>query len=503
VSMKVQAELHRLERRILPLISVKSDVRDLIKTTSLSEVEVVRAVQWLRNKGLVEVREQLFEIVVLDKNGVEYSKHGMPEGRFLEAVKNGNLAVADIVKKTGLSNEEVNVSLGIVRRNNWVKVNGKNPMRVSLTVSGQKKIGQGFAADALLKKTYPHAVASLSKDELEELKYLRKRRGIFRDQIKRTIKVKLTKAGETAAADPSIGQEVVDRLTPEMIKARKFSKLRAYDVTGPVPRIFYGKKQVYRRFLEHVRDQFMALGFEEMSGPIIESEFWNMDALYMPQFHSARDIHDAYYVKNPKYSKNLPSELVGRVKHAHEKGVDGSRGWGYKFDEKKTARLILRTHDTAISPRVLSSRDLKIPGKYFQIARCFRYDVIDATHNADFDQIGGFVVDKNLNLRNLFWLLRMFAKEFCETDEIRVVPSYFPFTEPSVGLYAKHPDMGWIELAGAGIFRPEMTHPLGVKEPVIAWGIGLGRVAMFKLGVKDIRQLYSHDLEYLREAKVV
>ena len=129
--------------------------------------------------------------------------------------------------------------------------------------------------------------------------------------------------------------------------------------------------------------------------------------------------------------------------------------------------------------------------------------MIDATHNADFDQIGGFVVGDGLNLRHLFGLLRMFAEEFCETDKIKVVPSYFPFTEPSAALYAKHPEIGWIELAGSGIFRPEMMKPLGVDKPVIAWGIGLGRVAMFKLGLKDIRQLYSHDLEYLRNEKVL
>ena len=94
----------------------------------------------------------------------------------------------------------------------------------------------------------------------------------------------------------------------------------------------------------------------------------------------------------------------------------------------------------------------------------------------------------------------MFAKEFADTEEIRLVPAYFPFTEPSVELMAKHPDLGWIELGGAGIFRPEMLKPLGVRVPVIAWGIGVDRLAMFKLGINDIRDLFSHDLKVLREA---
>jgi phenylalanyl-tRNA synthetase alpha chain len=96
----------------------------------------------------------------------------------------------------------------------------------------------------------------------------------------------------------------------------------------------------------------------------------------------------------------------------------------------------------------------------------------------------------------------MFAKEFADTDEIKLVPAYFPFTEPSVELFAKHPELGWIELGGAGIFRPELTKPLGVRVPVIAWGMGIDRIAMFKLGIKDIRELFSHDLKVLRETKV-
>ena len=94
----------------------------------------------------------------------------------------------------------------------------------------------------------------------------------------------------------------------------------------------------------------------------------------------------------------------------------------------------------------------------------------------------------------------MFAKEFAETDEIKLVPGYFPFTEPSVELFAKHPTLGWIELGGAGIFRPELTRPLGVRVPVLAWGLGIDRIAMFKLGIKDIRELFSHDLNVIRKS---
>ena len=100
-------------------------------------------------------------------------------------------------------------------------------------------------------------------------------------------------------------------------------------------------------------------------------------------------------------------------------------------------------------------------------------------------------------------MLKQFAIEFAGATEVKFVPSYYPFTEPSCQLNAKHPTLGWMEIGGSGIFRPELTKPLGIKQPVLAWGIGIERVAMLKLGIKDIRQLFSDDLNWLRQQKSV
>jgi len=287
-----------------------------------------------------------------------------------------------------------------------------------------------------------------------------------------------------------------------MIKAKEWKnrKFRHYELNSKAPVIYGGKKQPYREFLDKVRQKFLSMGFAEMTGPLVETEFWDMDALFMPQFHSARDIHEAYHVKNPRYG-DLDEEIVKKVIEAHENGVDGSKGWNYEFNEEKTKRLILRTQTTALSARQLSSKDLKIPGKYFGIARCFRYDVIDYKHLPDFNQVEGIVIGENLNFQHLKGLLRMFAKEFAGIEEIKITPAYFPFTEPSCELHAKHPKLGWIELGGAGILRPEVCKPLGVNVPVLAWGLGIDRLAMFNLEIADIRQLYSHDLRFLRGGK--
>jgi phenylalanyl-tRNA synthetase alpha chain len=301
-------------------------------------------------------------------------------------------------------------------------------------------------------------------------------------------------------------KDIHDRLTPSMLRDSSWQnkKLRRYDVKINVPSIFGGKKQHYLNFLDEVRSKFLAVGFKEMFGPIVETEFWDMDALFMPQFHSARDIHAAYYVKEPKYEE-VDKKLIEKVKLSHEIGKGTiSKGWQYKFSTEKTKQLILRTQGTALSARMLTSKDLNIPGKYFGIARCFRPDVVDATHAPDFNQVEGIVVEEGLNFRHLKGLLKLFAEEFAETDQIKITPAYFPFTEPSAELHAKHPELGWIELGGSGIFRPELVQPLlGYEIPVLAWGLGVDRLAMFKLGFKDIRQLFSHDLNILRNSKVI
>ena len=182
-------------------------------------------------------------------------------------------------------------------------------------------------------------------------------------------------------------------------------------------------------------------------------------------------------------------------------GATGSRGWGYAFDRKRTHRLVLRSQGTALSARWLQRAT--VPGKYFSIARCFRYDTVDATHAPDFFQIGGIVLETGITFRHLLGLLTLFAREFARAEDVRFVPAYFPFTEPSVEIHMRHPNprIGWTELGGAGIFRPEVTGPQGVDVPVIAWGLGLDRMAMVALGIDDIRNLFTSDLDVVRTTR--
>jgi len=317
---------------------------------------------------------------------------------------------------------------------------------------------------------------------------------------------KLTAIGgsalEAIITENMTGEEV-SRLTPEMLQSGEWKNVgfRRYDLSIKPPRIQVGRHHGYRTYLDGVRKKLLSLGFEEMKGPLIETEFWNMDALFMPQFHAARNIHDAYFISEPSESKGPEEPHFSNVAKSHRDGGDTeSRGWRYPFDPERSRRLLMRTQGTALSARTMASGP-NIPGKYFGIARCFRPDEIDATHGAEFNQVEGIVLGDSINFRSLLGLLKLFALEVAEAAEVRYVPDYFPFTEPSVELQAKHPTLGWIELGGAGLFRPELTKALGIDVPVIAWGLGVDRMAMVSLGIKDIRDLFSTDLDYLRSQR--
>jgi phenylalanyl-tRNA synthetase alpha chain len=195
---------------------------------------------------------------------------------------------------------------------------------------------------------------------------------------------------------------------------------------------------------------------------------------------------------------------VKNVKATHENGWQtGSKGWNYRFSIEETKKLILRSQGTALSARMLVNENLEIPGKYFSISRCYRPDIVDRTHLTEFNQIEGIVVGEELTFRDLLGVLKRFASDIAGAQKVRFRPDYFPFTEPSVELAAYKEDFGWIEFGGAGIFRPEMTLPLGITVPVIAWGLGVNRIFMMKSGITDIRDLFTQNLEWLRMLKVI
>ena len=342
--------------------------------------------------------------------------------------------------------------------------------------------------------------------EKKAISSLAKKRGAasspFRIVEREDAVYKLTESGKEAkeaVLAANITGEEFGILTPQMIQtcAWKNGTFRPYGINAPTSRLIPGRRNAYGSYLQWVKDKLISLGFEEFDGPLVENEFWNGDALFMPQFHSARDIHDVYYVKDPRHAKRIEEPWLSQVAAVHENGwTTGSRGWGYSFDHEFTRRQVLRSQGTVLSAHQLTKA--KVPGKYFGIVRCFRYDQVDATHGADFYQTEGIVLGDDVNLRNLLGLLKMFAEEIAGAEEVKYVPGYFPFTEPSIEVHIKHPVLGWFELGGSGIFRPEVTKALGIDVPVLAWGLGIDRMALMHLGLNDLRELFTPNIESVR-----
>ncbi len=497
-------KLHPLERKVLSSLTDKILFSELVKKTGLKDVEVMRGIQWLSNKKLITSEEKVKEIIELDKNGEQYKQIGLPERRFLEAVTKVK-KISEIKKKASLEDEEINICIGSLKKKAAINIAKEKELIITLTEHGKKLLEKEFLEEIFLKKKFPLELNSLKDEEKFAFNNLIKRKEILKKEIKKIKTISFTKLGKELSKKANSGKEQLDTLTHEMLKKGDWKKkdFRPYDVSINVPKTFAGKRQPYAEFVEKVREKVVSMGFVEMTGPIIELEFYNFDALYQPQNHPARTWSDTYKIKKPKKGTLPDKKILQAIKEVHENGgKTDSCGWNYKWNEEIAAKLMPRSHDTAISPRFLS-KNIKIPGKYFSLVRCYRPDVIDATHGVEFNQLGGFVVGKDLSFRDLLGLLKDFTMEMTGATEVKFFPDYFPFTEPSVQISAKHPEFGWMELAGAGIFRPELTEPLGIKEPVIAWGFGIDRLAMLKLGIEDIRDLFTHKIDLLRSSKKV
>jgi phenylalanyl-tRNA synthetase alpha chain len=240
------------------------------------------------------------------------------------------------------------------------------------------------------------------------------------------------------------------------------------------------------------------MGFTEIKGEAVQSSFWNFDSLFQPQDHPAREMQDTFHLSS---TSELPVEYKDKVCAAHENGGEtGSNGWGGKWSEEIACKNVLRTHTTALTIKYLADNP-DAPVKAFSIDRAYRRETIDPTHTPEFEQLEGVVMDKDMSFSNLLGCLSEFYHRM-GFEDVRFRPGYFPYTEPSVEPEVYVDGLGWVELGGAGVFRKEVTAPLGIKYPVLAWGLGVSRLAMLKLGLKDLRQLYHSDIDWLRKSEV-
>jgi len=490
---KVLVALQKLEGRASPeKVFEAGDFQQL--------VEVMNASSWLQSKGAVEIEESARKAYALkDRSLLE---KGVPERRALSFIgaKDGSLGVKDL--ETAMGKEESSMAIGWLMKKRLARLDksGAEPM-LHLSEEGRNSLISEMLDETLLKKMGDGDIFEDQADKAA-LELLKARKGVLQDKLVVSRVLRLSKLGQEIVG---LGVEITDevaQLTPELLQTGKWkgASFRKYDIRTFAPCQYPAKKHPITRIADEVRRIFIEMGFNEIDDEYVQPAFWNMDALFTPQDHPARDLQDTFYLKNPSKLPLDDEEIVQKVKAVHENGGDtGSLGWRYAWSREEAERALLRTHTTVNTIRYLAKHP-DPPAKVFCISRIFRNESIDMTHLPEFQQIEGIIMEEGASFDMLVSTLKDFYHRM-GFDKVRVRPGPFPYTEPSLEVDIFY-NGSWMELGGAGVFRPEVTGPLGIKHPVLAWGLGFERLAMLKWNLKDIRELYVTDLDMLRQSPI-
>jgi phenylalanyl-tRNA synthetase alpha chain len=482
-----QSDLTPNEKQVLLAMGdlETTDPKELSAASCLSVEAAMQSAFLLEEKGLLQVSEFTTEKYNLTKEGEEYVSSGLPERQVIEKVTSPT--AIDAVKDE-FGPKLIGIALGWMRKKGWAKIEDSNLVPGDIPPQGDDE----------------EALAGLNAGTLTAIS-----KGVKKDLVKRNLidvsedktrTITITEQGAVIFQAGITLEEEVAQLTSDLIRTGswKDKHLRAYNIDAPVQPVYGAKTHPYQRLIDEMRQIFLEMGFTEIKGEIIQSSFWNFDALFQPQDHPARDMQDTFYLDS---TGDVPPEYSDSVAVMHEHGGDiDSKGWGGKWSREQAKKNVLRTHTTANTIKYLADNP-DPPVKAFCIDRAYRRETIDPTHTPEFEQLEGVVMDEGMSFSNLLGLLREFYHRVGFAD-VRFRPAYFPYTEPSVEPEVYIEGMGWIELGGAGVFRKEVTEPLGIKYPVLAWGLGVSRLAMLRLGLRDLRTLYQSDIDWLRKSPV-
>ena len=501
---EVAERLHENERKVLQALSGvgTATTEELSRLTGLARDAVEKASDWAATKGVVSFREEVSRFFSLTDEGRVYAEKGLPEQNLRELLVHGPQEIAKL-KETF---ENLNIALAWMRRNGWADIN-KGVIR--LTEEG-REAGDSMEERLLgaLDRPAPLSMEAVTGEDEALLEQLVKRKLVNRRE-EMTRFVAITEFGRRVVPEleKTDKVKVITQLTPEMLANGSWrgASFQRYDVTLPVPSLSPGKRHFISQVIDYIRRFWVELGFKEMKGEYLELSFWNFDALYQPQDHPARDLADTFYMKTPRSGRLPEGEMVERVKETHENGwTTGSLGWQYSWDPEVAARNCLRTHTTSLSVKKIAELTPDdLPAKFFSCGRVFRNETIDWNHLAEFYQTDGIVIGEGVTFRDMKGYLKAYM-EGLGVERFRFRPGYFPYTEMSMEAEVWTEERGeWMELFGAGMFRPEVVKPLiGVDVPVLAWGPGFDRLVMQSYKVNNIKELYTNDVGLLRRARL-
>lgn len=431
----------------------------------------------------------------------------LPERKIVSALQAAgrSLSIPELAEHSGLPSKDVGGTLKTLKDKGWVVQEGKN---LELTELGRSAAEASPGADEVVFAALAQAARAVSDRELETqnlpvqeaLPLFESRKGVLevRERVERFAT--LSEAGKKLVDEGITPVREVNLLTPEMLKDGSWKEVefRPYDVSAAAEAAHPGKVHPLVSVFEKTRRVFLEMGFEETESGYVESSFWDFDALFQPQDHPARDMQDTFYVSKPARTKLPAEDLVGRVRDTHEgKGECQSVGWRYKWSRELSEKTVLRTHTTASTVRALAAKP-QGPRKVFCVGPVFRRETVDYKHLPVFHQVDGIIIDEKANFANLLGTLEAFYRKMGFT-KFQFRPAFFPYTEPSVEIFVwSDKKSDWVEMGGAGMFRPEVTEPLGCTSPVLAWGLGLERLAMFTYDLGSIGELYRARLSWLK-----
>lgn len=498
-------ELNNPEKRMLRVIQSDSNrdwtVSELCKKTGFKDQAIiVGAGQGLVEQELLKGSEVHRLFWKLGKEGEKANSEGLLETKLWEWVlSSGDTSMKSLHSSSIVEKHEIGIGVGLLKSLGISLTNGyflapENKEGVKLILNERKEFLKevGASKDGVIEENLDNELLSHFKNRKNLLSSL--------EEISRTWKI--TNKGMEVSSENLEEKIMITDITPELLQGNSWedAEFKPYDVSLKSATPLSGKPHPMQSLIERIRSIFLEMGFTEIDGNYVQTAGWNMDALFIPQDHPAREMQDTFYLSKPE-SIPIDDEMMEQWKAIHESGGDtGSLGWGGEFSKEIAQRGLLRTHTTVNTVKYISENPNK-PCRVFGIGRVFRNESIDRTHLPEFHQIEGIIMEPGANLPMLVTTLKTFYEKM-GYPEVRVRPAYFPYTEPSLEIEVKWRGQ-WLELGGAGIFRPEVTEPLGCSSPVLAWGMGLERLAMLVLGLDDIRQLYISDLEWLKSQPVL
>jgi len=466
--------LHDIEKQIIKLLQSTPNLTEeqLAQETKLSMDQIRRGVEWLRQKKLVDVSESVNISLSLGKNGLEALKNGLPERRLANLVKDGPKTFDEI--RSSLHGFDFNAAISNAKKNDWINIE-KTDTGSKISLKDPDAIVP-HDSELIISRLGERTIISTEFDNTplaEPLKSLMERPDFIIAREEKTKTVSLSETGK------KIDLEKLDR--------------GAIDVEADIPHVHAARIHPLKDTINEIMDTFVHLGFTEITGDLSQSSFWNFDALFTPQDHPARELQDTFYLKDLNAKQLATPTQIKNVSSAHKKG------WRYYWDIQEAKKMVLRTHTTCVTIKHLADKKPD-EARIFSLGRVFRNEKLSFKHLAEFNQVEGIVVGKHITLRDLMGIQKEFYRKIGLT-KVKFWPTFFPYTEPSLQSMVYNEKLGkWIELFGMGIFRPEVTKPLGITKPVLAWGGGIERIAMLKFGLDDVREFYNNNLSWLRTA---